>query len=98
MKSLSLSDLRRQAWAAAIVGGVASAVSALRHADAFCQSYLYAYVCIAGIAIGCLGILLLHLLVGGRWGRVSRRVLSAATRTLPWLGLLFLPVLLGLKH
>jgi hypothetical protein len=49
-----------------------------------------------GIAAGCLAIMMLHHLSGGGWGIVVRRVLEAAARTLPYLALLFVPLLLGL--
>ncbi len=64
----------------------------------FCRSYLFAYLVFLGLALGCLGLLLLHALVGGEWGKASRRILLAGADTLPWLGVLFIPVLLGLRH
>ena len=63
-----------------------------------CRSYLFAFLVVLGIALGCLGLLLLHSVVGGEWGKVSRRILQAGADTLPWLGVLFIPVLLGLRH
>jgi len=63
-----------------------------------CCSYLFAYLVILGIALGCLGLLLLHGLVGGEWGKASRRILQSGANTIPWLGVLFVPVLLGLRH
>src|ERR1700730_10145670 len=38
---------------------------------------------------------MLQHLTGGGWGLVIRRVLEAATRTLPLMLLLFIPILLG---
>ena len=35
-------------------------------------------------------------LTGGAWGLVARRVLEAATRTLPLMALLFIPIWLNL--
>src|SRR4051812_10038227 len=64
----------------------------------FFRSYLFGYLIFLGLALGCLGLLLLHSLVGGQWGKVSRRVLQAGADTLPWLALLFLPILIGLRH
>jgi len=64
----------------------------------FCRSYLFAYLTVLGIALGCLGLLLLHSVVGGEWGKVSRRVLQAGADTLPWLAVWFIPILLGLHH
>jgi hypothetical protein len=61
----------------------------------FFRSYLFAYVFWVGLALGSLAITLLHHLSGGRWGAVIRRVLESGTRTIPFLALLFLPILLG---
>src|SRR5262249_28041231 len=41
----------------------------------------------------CLGILLLHHTVGGKWGLVIRRLCEAGSRTLPFMALLFVPIL-----
>jgi uncharacterized membrane protein len=40
---------------------------------------------------------MLHHLSGGGWGMMIRRLLEAATRTLPVVAVLFLPLMLGLK-
>jgi hypothetical protein len=84
-----------------IVGAVAlaaSLVGAFTSPTQFFHSYLLGYLFWVGIGLGSLGILLLHHLVGGRWGYMMRRPLEAGTRTLPVLGLLFLPLLLGLAR
>lgn len=83
---------------ALIVGVVFSllfAVGAILNRAQFFHSYLVAYLFWAGIAIGSLAILLLQYLTGGGWGLVTRRVLEAATRTLPLMALLFIPIILG---
>ncbi len=51
-----------------------------------------------GITLGCLALLLLQHLTGGNWGFVIRRPLEAATRNLPLMALLFVPILFGLGH
>jgi len=63
--------------------------------DQLLRSYLIAYLFWFGVALGCLPLLMLHHLVGGAWGFAIRRILEAATRTLPLMLLLFLPVLFG---
>ena len=60
------------------------------------RSYLYAYLYWTGMALGCLAILLLHHVVGGKWGMLIRRFCEAGARTLPIMGLLLIPVLLGM--
>src|SRR3954447_6645137 len=61
----------------------------------FWHSYLTGYLMWLGIAVGSLALLMLQHLTGGGWGMVIRRSLEAATRTLPLLFLMFLPILLG---
>jgi len=63
--------------------------------DQFFHSYLFAFSFWAGISIGSLALLMLQHLTGGGWGLVIRRVLEAATRTLPLVLLLFVPIVLG---
>ena len=59
------------------------------------QSYLIGWTFWTGIAVGSLALLMLQHLTGGGWGLVIRRVLEAATRTLPFMAILFLPIILG---
>ena len=61
----------------------------------FYRSYLFAFSFWAGISVGSLALLMLQHLTGGGWGLVIRRVLEAATRTLPLMLLLFLPIIAG---
>lgn len=62
----------------------------------FFHSYLLAYVFWIGIALGSLALLMVQHLAGGAWGVVIRRVLESSTRTLPLMGILFLPILFGM--
>ncbi|MDX6693277.1 MAG: hypothetical protein QOF02_880 [Blastocatellia bacterium] len=64
----------------------------------FFRSYLLAFVFWVGICAGSLALLMLQHLTGGAWGMVIRRVLEAATRTLPLLIILFVPLVFGLSH
>ena len=76
---------------------IAGAVFGMRDPQVGLHSYLFAYVYWFVIPMGCLGILMLHHLVGGWWGLPIRRLLEAGTRTLPLTALLFLPILLGMN-
>ncbi len=60
-------------------------------------SYLSAYLFWIGLSLGCLAVSMLHHLVGGEWGLVTRRLLQAGVRTLPIMALLFVPLLFGLS-
>jgi hypothetical protein len=91
--------LRRVRRATLLVGlgGVALCVlGAFVSREQFFRAYLVAYLFWLGIALGSLAILMLQYLTGGAWGAVARRVLESATRTLPLLAVLFLPLLFGL--
>jgi hypothetical protein len=61
----------------------------------FFRAYLSAYLFMIGFPLGSLAILMLHHLVGGRWGFMTQRLLEAAVGTMPLAALLFLPLLLG---
>jgi hypothetical protein len=58
---------------------------------------LVAFVWVFGVSMGCFGLMTLHHLSGGGWGVMIRRILEAATRTIPLFALLFVPIALGLK-
>jgi hypothetical protein len=59
-------------------------------------SYLAAYVFFLGPALGSVGLLMVHRLAGnGDWGRELRAPLLAASRVLPLLAILLLPILIG---
>jgi hypothetical protein len=64
----------------------------------FFRSYLMAYIFWLGVALGCLALLMVHHLVGGRWGMLIRRVLEAGTRLLPLLAVLFMPLIFGIPE
>lgn len=66
--------------------------------DRFYQAYLVAYIFWVGIALGSLAILMTIHLTGGAWGIVIRRPLEAATRTIPLMAVLFLPIVFGMSH
>jgi hypothetical protein len=83
-----------------LVVGIAATVLAitgfiLDH-EQFLRSYLFGYLYWLGMAVGCLGILLMHHTVGGKWGMMIRRMCEAGARTLPYMILLLIPVLLDL--
>ena len=62
------------------------------------QSYLVAFTFWVTLALGSLALLALHHLVGGAWSFAIRRVLEAGARTIPLLGVISLPLLLGVGH
>jgi hypothetical protein len=93
----SLKAIRSKAWIVGSLGAGASAIGFLAQRQQFFQSYLVAWVFWISITLGCLAIMMLQHLTRGGWGLMVRRTLEAATRTLPLLTILFLPILLGLE-
>jgi hypothetical protein len=63
--------------------------------DKFFQSYLIGWTFWLGIGVGSLALLMLQHMTGGGWGFVIRRILEAATRTIPLMALLFVPIIIG---
>jgi hypothetical protein len=70
----------------------------------FFYSYLFGFYFTMGLALGCLGFLMLQHLTGGAWGVTVRRMLEAGALAIPVMGLLFIPIALatfnviGLPH
>ena len=81
------------ALAVSIAGGTLQ-----RDATQFFRSYLLAFALWVGITLGCLAILMLQYLTGGRWALLIRRPLEAASRLLPLMALLFVPLLFALPR
>src|SRR5688572_4425071 len=78
--------------AALVVCGIAAFIDS----RSFFRSYLIAYVFWVSLALGSLGVVMLHNLVGGRWGAIIRRFLESGMRTLPLMAILVIPILLGI--
>ena len=87
--------VQRLALIVGVVALIFLGAGAFFEPEQFWRSYLAGYLFWVGIAIGALALLMLQHLTGGGWGLVIRRVLEAATRTLPLMLALFIPILLG---
>ena len=93
-----LAPRQRQLLIAGAAGLAVSVVGLIVNVTQFLQSYLMAYMFVLGIALGSLALGMVHQLSGGAWGVVIRRPIGAATRTLPVLTALFLPILFGMHR
>lgn len=85
--------------AALLAGGLGLALCggiwALWPADLL-PAYLVGFSFWVGLALGSLGLTMLHHLVGGSWGMIVRRPMESAGATILPLAILFLPVAFGL--
>ena len=93
-----VATLQRLALVVGVAGLALCALGFAANRAHFFKAYLLAYVFWIGIALGSLAISMVHHLSGGAWGVVIRRVLEAASRTLPFMALLFLPIALGIHE
>jgi hypothetical protein len=90
--------LQRRAVLIGVIGVVGCIIGAIINLDQFLRSYLLAYMLWLGLSLGCLALLMLQYLSGGMWGFIIRRPLEAGTRSLPYMAVLFLPLLLGMHR
>jgi len=84
----------RVAWSLGGVGLVASAVGAVLQPDSFAFAWLAALTIWLRWPLGCLALLLIHALTGGRWGFAVRPYLVLGIRVLPLLLPAIIPLLL----
>lgn len=87
-----------QAWIVAGSGFVASAGSWLLWPSAFPHAWLAALTTWLGWPIGCMALIFVHELTGGRWGEELRPGLIAGVHTLPVVLLAFVPWLWVSPH
>jgi hypothetical protein len=101
---MNLSDSSRSLFRTLQVGGVGVAVVGLlltifgvvTDLEHFYQVYLIAFLFWIEVSLGCLGFFLLLNIVQGGWGFAVKRIMAAGARTIPVMGLLFIPLLFSL--
>ena len=94
----SVDRIRQRALVAAVIGLVVCILGLIKSPDRFFQSYLLAFIFVLGLTLGSLGLLMLQHLTGGNWGIMIRRPLESATRNLPLVAVLFVPIFFGMKY
>ncbi|HJZ72783.1 MAG TPA: hypothetical protein VKE51_13650 [Vicinamibacterales bacterium] len=93
-----LKGLQQRLLIGGAAGAALSALGLFLNPTQFLQSYLMAYMLWLGVTLGCLALGMIHQLSGGAWGVLIRRPIGAATRVLPVMTLLFLPIALGMSR
>ena len=93
-----LAPLQRRLFIAGGMGALISLAGVWLDPTQFLQSYLAAYMLCLGTTLGCLALGMVHQLSGGAWGVLIRRQIGAASRVLPVMTVLFLPIVLGMPR
>jgi hypothetical protein len=93
-----LAGLQQRCLTAGGAIGVVSLIGLFVNPSQFFQSYLMAYMLCLGVTLGCMAIGMIHQLSGGAWGVVIRRQIGAASRVLPVMTVLFLPIVFGMSY
>ncbi len=91
-----LKNLQSKLMMAGGIGAALCGIGLVMNPAQFVRSFLPAYMWMLSVALGSLGLAMVHQVSGGAWGVVIRRILGAASRTLPLLTILFIPIALGL--
>jgi hypothetical protein len=79
-----------------VLGAIATVAGAFLAPGSFYSAYLIGFMFWLGLSLGCMAILMLYHLVGGKWGTVIRRMLESGMMVLPLMAVLFLPIVLNL--
>src|SRR5262245_49224468 len=92
----SLRTLQRRSLAIAVIGIiVCAAVSWQQPADLW-RAYLTGYMLCWPVTLGAAGLAAIGNLTGGRWATAARPAYLAATRTIPLIAILFIPIALSI--
>ena len=91
-----LAALQTRGMIAGVVGLVLCGVGYASNSEQFFHSYLTGYLYWLAIALGCIGWCMINHLTEGHWGLPARRIWEAASRTMPLLIVLFLPIVVGM--
>ncbi len=94
----ALARLQQRALIVGVLGVAAGGLGAIQNPDQFLRSWLIGFLFCLGLSLGSLALLMLQHMSGGQWGLVGRRVFEAASRNLPFVALLFIPILIGLPR
>jgi len=94
----ALARLQRWGLVAGFWGLLAGTIGAFLNVDQFLRSWLIGFLFCLGLTMGSLALLMVQYMSGGQWGLVARRVFEAASRNLPFVALLFVPLVIGLPR
>jgi hypothetical protein len=91
-------SIESTAWVVGFVGLAVLAVGGYSSPQSLAHAWLSSMTLWMSWPLGCMAVLLVHALTGGRWGLILRGPLTAGLSTLPLLLLALLPWLWGLSR
>lgn len=94
---VDLNSVQSGALIVGIVAAVVCIIDAFFSPVQFFRSYLFAWIFWLSFPLGGMAIVMMNHLTAGNWGLPIRRALEAASRTLPLMILLFIPILFGMR-
>lgn len=90
--------VRKRSFVIGVVSTLLSIVAVFVSPDHFFRAYLMSYMLWLGVTLGCLALLMLQYLSGGTWGLIIRRQLQAASKNIPLMLAMFIPLMFGLQR
>lgn len=96
MTNADYNSAGKRAFILGLAVAVICAICSAADLPQFFRSYLVAWLFWMGMTLGSFGMLMMHHLVGGRWGFPVRRFFEAGTQTTPLMALCFVPIAFGL--
>ena len=93
----ALSGVQKAALTIGILASLAIGFGWTQDKSAVQHAYLHSYLFWLAPTVGSLSLYMLHQLTGGRWGAAIRRILEAGMRTIPFMALAFIPIVLWMQ-
>ena len=94
----TLGRWQRGALLVAVVGCALCGLAFTMDLQQFLRSYLVGFLYWWSVSVGCLGILMMYFLVGGRWGFAVKPLLQCGSMAIPLVALLFLPIAMNIEQ
>jgi hypothetical protein len=91
----ALQRVERVALIIGIVGLVFGIIGLVVNPSQFFQSYLVAFLYCFGLTGGCLGILMIHYIGGGKWGAAIGDIARSGSSLFWLVAIMFIPVIIG---
>ncbi|MDA0206924.1 MAG: hypothetical protein O2795_16440 [Acidobacteria bacterium] len=92
-----LAGLQTKALLVGALGLAAAAAGFAMDSEQFYRSYLTGYLYWLAPTLGCLGWTMIYHLTAASWGVPARRIWESAGRTMPLMGILAIPVVMGMQ-